>query len=69
MTLSIKMFVFTAKQLNLVPRSSQLTVQFSDNYAVELTSFFTSSNFGEQWLVMMNYPWDFSQSETQKYFE
>ena len=30
-----------AKQLNLVPRSSQLTVQFSDNYALELTSFFT----------------------------
>ena len=29
------------KQLNLVPRSSRSTVQFSGKYAVELTSFFT----------------------------
>ena len=28
-----------------------------------------SSKFGRHQLVMMNYPWDFSQSETKKYFE
>ena len=28
----------------------------------------TSSKFGQQLLVMMNYPWDFSQSEKEKYF-
>ena len=28
-----------------------------------------SSKFGRHQLVMMNYPWDFSQSETEKYFE
>ena len=28
------------KQLNLVARSSRLTVQFSDHYAAQLTSFF-----------------------------
>ena len=35
-------FVLTIKkQLNLVPMSSRLTVQFFGNYAVEFTSFFT----------------------------
>ena len=29
----------------------------------------TSSKFGWQWLVMMNYVWVFSQSEMEKYFE
>ena len=28
-----------------------------------------SSKFGRQKLVMINYAWDFSQSETDKYFE
>ena len=28
-----------------------------------------SSKFGQQRLVIMKYPWDFSQSETEKYFE
>ena len=29
----------------------------------------TYSKFGQQLLVMMNYPWDFSQSEKEKYFK
>ena len=29
----------------------------------------TSSKFGQQLLVMMNYPWDFRQSEKEKYFK
>ena len=58
------------KQLNLFPRSSQLTVQFSGNDAAQLTSFFTySSKFGLKEPVVMNYAWHFSQSETEKYFE
>ena len=28
-----------------------------------------SFTFGQQYLVMMNYAWDFSQSDTEKYFE
>ena len=28
-----------------------------------------SSKFGQQKLVIMKYPWDFSQSETEEYFE
>ena len=28
-----------------------------------------SSKFDRQWLAMMNYAWNFSQSETEKYFE
>ena len=28
-----------------------------------------SSKFGQQSLVMMNYPWDLSLSETEKYFD
>ena len=61
-------FVLTPKQLNLFPRSSQLTVQFSGNDAAQLTSFFTySSKFGLKEPVVMNYAWDFSQSETEKY--
>ena len=33
--------ILIPKQRNLVPRSSRLTVQFSSNYAAQLTSFFT----------------------------
>ena len=53
------------KQLNLVPRSSRLTVKF-----LELTSLFIYRTLlGKQWLVTKNYPWDLSQLETEKYFE
>ena len=61
------------KQLNLVPRSSRLTVQFSGNYAAQLTSFFTYAKILPNlvdcswlWWIML---WDFSQSGTEKYFE
>ena len=61
-----------SKQLNLVPRSSRLTVQESE-FCCTLDVIFhisqNSSTFGRQQLVIMNYAWNFSQSETQKYFE
>ena len=49
------LFVFTAKQLNLVPRSSRLTVQFSDNYAVELTLFFRCRKLLPIWSTVAGY--------------
>ena len=62
------------KQLNLVLKCSLLTVQFSSNYAAQLTSFLTYRKIlpnllRRRQLVMMNYAWDFRQSETEKYFE
>ena len=57
-------FVFTTKTTQ--PRRQ-------GNFAARLTSSVhisqNSSKFGRQWLVMMNYAWDFSQSEKEKYFE
>ena len=52
------------KQLNLVLKCSLLTVQFSSNYAAQLTSFLTYRKIlpnllRRQQLVMMNYAWDF----------
>ena len=70
------MFLYSLlKQRNLVPRSSRLIVHFSGNYAACRTNDVifhisqNSSKFGRQLLVMMNYAWDISQSETEKYFE
>ena len=67
------------KQLNLVPNFSRLTVQLSATLAAVLTSSVQHDKilpkFFQIWstvavvLVMMNYSCDFSQSETEKYFE
>ena len=50
-------------QLNRVPRSSRLTVQFSGNYAVELTYRLILPNLVDN---SYGYAWDFSQPETEK---
>ena len=61
------------KQLNLVPRSSRLIVQKNWQFSRTIDVIFhTSQNFskfGRQQLVVMNYVWDFSQSEAKKYYE
>ena len=49
-------------------RSSQLTAQQPGNFAALLTPFFTYRKIPPN-LDMMNYAWDFSQSEMEKYFE
>ena len=46
-----------------------LTVQFSGNYAAQLTSFSHIGKFFQIWSTVADYAWNFSQSETEKYFE
>ena len=57
------------KQLNLIPKSSRLTVQFSGNYAAQLMSFLHIAKFFQIWSTVAGYDelWDFSQSDTEKY--
>ena len=63
--------VLTSKKTQL-PRSSRLTIHLSVNFAVRLTSSAQYRKFFQIWSTIadyVNYAWDFSQSETEKYFE
>ena len=57
-------------QSTQVPVQMNLTSNVFCRYVPSLSSFFTYSfKFGLKEPVVMNYAWDFSQSETEKYFE
>ena len=59
-------FVLTTKTTQPLPQVFTVNCSVFCDYAAQLTSFFTySSKFGLKELVMMNYAWDFSQSETE----
>ena len=63
--------VLTSKTTQL-PRSSRLTIHLSVNFAARLTSSAQYGKFFQIWSTIadyVNYAWDFSQSETEKYFE
>ena len=66
-------FLLTTKTTQPRPKVFSVNCSIIEQFAARQTSFFhisqNSSKFGRQQVVMMNYAWDFSQSETEKYFE